>query len=485
MASSPELSTLNCSAFDSNTTLNFTLPPLDYSLADTYKVVAGSLVFLFILPFVLFEFSFFPIGASSAILLGAVLMVATTVLNQRDFYEIIGEDGNLRTIFLLLGMMIISQYFEREHIIHKMMNKMLKNDISFPGYLWRVNMLSFIVAALFTNDAACIILTPLVLRHWCSQNRPTVELETLTLAISTSANIGSVITIFGNPQMALIASTTEEPVFLKSQLDLQRSITYLGIPAVIGYFLNLAFLVAHFQLNASYRLCNKPVALAVEVDAASSSEADVKGRSRIFLWLPLLVLIVMLVLFFVKTDDFQFDIGILPMAASALIMTADAVLNKTNPSRLIMKVDWNVILMFFGIFVWLGGVNATRVPRYVWEAIGLAGHPINDAKTIATFSAFVIFGSNIFSNVPLTIIVLEQLQPCADQLELVLYLAWCSTIAGNLTLFGSVANIIVAQKSKQTLNIPLTFWTFFKYGFLTTLIITVQGIFIIYGLLRL
>ncbi|XP_046549924.1 silicon efflux transporter LSI3-like [Haliotis rubra] len=192
----------------------------------------------------------------------------------------------------------------------------------------------------------------------------------------------------------------------------------------------------------------------------------------------------MMVLLFVKTDELRFDIGILPMAASALIMAADVALNKTNPIHLIMKVDWNVILMFFGIFVWLGGVNATRVPRYVWKAIGLAGRPIDDAKSIAIFAVFVIFGSNVFSNVPLTIIILEQLQPCANQLDLVLYLAWCSTIAGNLTLFGSVANIIVAQKAKQTLNIPLTFGAFFKYGFLTTLIITIQGIFVIYGLLQ-
>ncbi|XP_067649676.1 uncharacterized protein [Haliotis asinina] len=477
-----DLATIDCNAFNSNT-LNESLPQLDYSLNDTYKVVAGLLVFLLILPFVLFEFSCFPIGASSAILLGAVLMVAATVLSQSDFYDIIGEDGNMRTIFLLLGMMIISQYFEREHIFQNLINKVLKNNISFPSYLLRVTMLSFFVAALFTNDAACVILTPLILKHWCSQERSSVELETLLLSISTSANIGSVITIFGNPQMALIASTTEETVFLKSQLDLQRSVTYLGIPAVMGYLLNLAFLTVHSRLNAT-GCCKQQATVTEEIDGVVPSNKHEQGRSRIFFWLPPLFLVIMLVLLFVKTDEIRFDIGILPMAASALIIAADVALNKTNPSHLIMKVDWNVILMFFGIFVWLGGVNATRVPRYLWKAIGLAGRPINDAKSITVFAAFVIFGSNIFSNVPLTIIVLEQLQPCANQLDLVLYLAWCSTIAGNLTLFGSVANIIVAQKAKQTLNIPLTFVAFFKYGFLTTLIITVQGIFVIYGLLQ-
>ncbi|XP_067649678.1 uncharacterized protein [Haliotis asinina] len=342
-----DLATIDCNAFNSNT-LNESLPQLDYSLNDTYKVVAGLLVFLLILPFVLFEFSCFPIGASSAILLGAVLMVAATVLSQSDFYDIIGEDGNMRTIFLLLGMMIISQYFEREHIFQNLINKVLKNNISFPSYLLRVTMLSFFVAALFTNDAACVILTPLILKHWCSQERSSVELETLLLSISTSANIGSVITIFGNPQMALIASTTEETVFLKSQLDLQRSVTYLGIPAVMGYLLNLAFLTVHSRLNAT-GCCKQQATVTEEIDGVVPSNKHEQGRSRIFFWLPPLFLVIMLVLLFVKTDEIRFDIGILPMAASALIIAADVALNKTNPSHLIMKVDWNVILMFFEI----------------------------------------------------------------------------------------------------------------------------------------
>jgi Na+/H+ antiporter NhaD/arsenite permease-like protein len=178
-------------------------------------------------------------------------MVVTRVLTQDDVYEILGHRDNLRTIFLLLGMMLLSQYFEREELIKNFLHLILRQGISFWNMLWRISLITFIVSALFTNDAACIILTPLILKYWSDQNRHCEELETLLLTIATSANIGSVVTIFGNPQLALIASRTDTPLFNSSVLDLKRCLVYLGIPALLAYFLNIGFLFLHFKISKS------------------------------------------------------------------------------------------------------------------------------------------------------------------------------------------------------------------------------------------
>ncbi|CAF1642830.1 unnamed protein product, partial [Didymodactylos carnosus] len=85
-------------------------------------------------------------------------------------------------------------------------------------------------------------------------------------------------------------------------------------------------------------------------------------------------------------------------------------------------------------------------------------------------------------NVPLTILVLNEVPPDGDHLNLILYLAFVSTLAGNLTLFGSVANLIVAQKSLATINHRFTFWIYLKFGFITTIILSLVGLFTIYGL---
>lgn len=71
---------------------------------------------------------------------------------------------------------------------------------------------------------------------------------------------------------------------------------------------------------------------------------------------------------------------------------------------------------------------------------------------LVLFSIFITVTSNIFCNVPLTILVLEQLKPCEDQQLLVLQLAWITTIAGNLTLFGAVANLLVSQQASRVVQ---------------------------------
>lgn len=182
--------------------------------------------------------------------------------------------------------------------------------------------------------------------------------------------------------------------------------------------------------------------------------------------------------------DFPFA-ALVPLAANVIIMVVDAAVRRRRPADIFRRVDWGIIMMFFGFFVWLGGVNKTRIARWVWQHMGLSGRSATDVESIVILSCFVIFGSNLFSNVPLTIIVLEQLEPCKDQLPTVLYLAWGSTIAGNLTLFGSVANLIVAQQALITVNFDLTFYKYIKFGFLSTLWIVTLGTVIIYGLMLL
>ena len=118
-------------------------------------------------------------------------------------------------------------------------------------------------------------------------------------------------------------------------------------------------------------------------------------------------------------------------------------------------------------------------------ALSLDSATLIDMKSLFLFYIFTLIGSNVFSNVPLTLLVLEQVPRTGDHLSLILYLAFVTTIAGNLTLFGSVANLIVAQKAlTSSIKHRFDFWTYFKYGFVTTIILSIVGMFIIYGLIQ-
>ncbi len=117
--------------------------------------------------------------------------------------------------------------------------------------------------------------------------------------------------------------------------------------------------------------------------------------------------------------------------------------------------------------------------------LNLNSASLTNIKSLLVFFLFTIIGSNVFSNVPLTILVLQQVPVTGDHLSLVLYLAFLTTIAGNLTLFGSVANLIVAQKAwASSIKYRFDFWTYLKFGFPTTILLSFIGMFVIYGLLE-
>lgn len=156
----------------------------------TYQIVLGCLSFFFILPFVLIPIHRYPLGSTGAVLVGAFLMVITTVIDQTRVYAVIGDGNNLKTIFLLWGMMIISSYFERERLIDYLLVKFFPNGLAFHWWIIRLSIIDSILAALFTNDVACVILTPLILDRWIDQQRDKHELNTLLLTLATQANIG-------------------------------------------------------------------------------------------------------------------------------------------------------------------------------------------------------------------------------------------------------------------------------------------------------
>lgn len=173
---------------DNNT--NSTLPLV--STPHTYQVVLGCLSFFLVLPFVLIPISRFPLSSTGAVLVGAFLMVVTNVISQSEVYQVIGDANNLKTIFLLWGMMVISSYFEREHLIDHLLNKLFPSGLAFHWWLVRLSIIDSILAALFTNDVACVIMTPIVLNKWIEQKREKYELNTLLLALATQANIGRI-----------------------------------------------------------------------------------------------------------------------------------------------------------------------------------------------------------------------------------------------------------------------------------------------------
>ena len=251
-----------------------TTPPEVDMFPNIYRTVAGSCIFILVLPFVLFHFKFFPVRTTMAVLLGAMLMVTFNVITQSEVYEIIGKRYNLTTIFLLLGMALIAEYFEREQLVGKLLRIFLKSEQHFINYLVRVCVFSFVLSMIFTNDGCCLLLTPVLLRCWEEQERSRNELETLLLGVATSANIGSVTTVFGNAVLALISARTYSKEIGNFSVDLLTCFQYLLPPAIVCFWINFVFLCGHYRIKS--RRCGSARCLSER----QSTEQELSGLTR-------------------------------------------------------------------------------------------------------------------------------------------------------------------------------------------------------------
>ena len=324
------------------------------STPELYQIVLGCSTFFLVLPFVLIPISRYPLGSTGAVLIGAFLMVVTTVISQSDVYQVIGETNNLKTIFLLWGMMIISLYFEREQLIDQLLRKLFPLGLAFHWCLFRLSVIDSLLAALFTNDVSCVILTPLILNLWIEQQRDRRELNTVLLTLATQANIGSTLTIFGNPQMALMASKSNAFRDPKSRLELKTCVIYLWLPVLVVWFLNFLFLFLYHRLthrqasepddvadqevvvadqapkelsvsltwrrlsrmSESYHLGERsavaPEMVDRSVSVASFAESNTlqPTHSRLFQILLFVILLLVIALLFASSDKVDFDIGL-------------------------------------------------------------------------------------------------------------------------------------------------------------------------------
>lgn len=217
-------------------------------LAETWRVVLAIFIFLSAMPFFFASIPPLPLEMTCAVLIGALLTVGTTILSFDDTYEITKATENMQEILLLIGLMLLMKYFQRELIFQRFIHWILPDDLRFEKYIWRVTMLCSVSAALFTSNAVCLILTPILLSHWKQERRSNVEAETLLLGIITSAHIGSLLSVYGNSPIAIIASVTNLKL-PEHKLTLINCLSYMALPTLVAYCLNLGFLILHHRLR--------------------------------------------------------------------------------------------------------------------------------------------------------------------------------------------------------------------------------------------
>ena len=368
------------------------------------------------------------IGRPAGALLGATAMVAFGVLSFDDAKSAIDLD----TIFFLLGMMIVLGYLELSGFFELVERRIIGAARTPRALLVLVVLSAGVLSAVFMNDTICLMLTPIVLRVARRLDLPPVP---YLIALATASNVGSACTIVGNPQNALIGVRSGIP--LLSFAGALWPVSAAGLAVCAG-------LVAWI-----YRREAPATPLTVPPPLTPPQVQPWLLASGLLSGLGLVVAL---------------SLGANPGAAAMTAAAAVILAGATRPRLALGTVDWSLILLFGGLFVVMRAVDEAGLARFALEWI--AG-PLHEAGAAAQarLALSVTVLSQAVSNVPTVMLFLPALHaaPVEAARPLWLALAAYSTLAGNLTIIGSVANLIVFE-SAQREGVRVGFFEYLRVG---------------------
>ncbi len=407
----------------------------DGALVEKYRPAAAGIIFVTsYLALAVGRVPGFRIDRAGIALVGAGLMVASGAVTLDGAYKTV----DLNTITLLLGMMIVvavlrlSGFFTRA-------NQWLATRANRPILLLAaIIVLSGFLSAFLVNDAICLVLTPLVLELTLSLQLPPAP---YLLAVAMASNVGSVANITGNPQNILIGSF--------SQIPYTRFAFTLAPVAMIGLCITGAFIVLFYWRD----FVGAP-RLQVPQTNATVHQA-IMGRA-------LLATAIMIGLFFA---------GVEPAKAAIIIGGLLLLTRRLKSQRIYAEIDWSLLLMFAGLFVIVGGAEQALLTPDLVARVGqwqLDQIPVLTAVTAGL--------SNLVSNVPAVLMLRPFIDPMPNHETAWLTVAMASTLAGNFTVLGSVANLIVVQRAASA-GISISFWDYFKVGAPVTCATLIVGAF--------
>jgi Na+/H+ antiporter NhaD/arsenite permease-like protein len=365
-------------------------------------------------------------------LTGAALMMAIGAITSAEAYRAIDLD----TLALLLGMMIVVAHLKLSGFFRLVSGWTLTHAHSPLILLAAVAIATGALSAFLVNDAVCLVMTPLVIEVTRSLRRDPIP---YLLAVAMAANVGSTATITGNPQNMIVGAIAHIPYTAFAAA--------LTPVAIVGLLLVVLVLAALWwgEFRGRTQLAAKPSPPRMHKPQAVKA---------------VLVALGVIVAFFAGV----------PVAKAAILSGALLLVTRAiKASKVYREIDGSLLLMFTGLFV---VVAAAEKILFAPEVVSAAqGFHLDNAYVLTAVTALL---SNVISNVPAVLALKPFVQGFVDQHRIWLVIAMSATLAGNLTLLGSVANLIVAERAR-TAGIAISFWTYCRAGIPLALITLAIG----------
>jgi Na+/H+ antiporter NhaD/arsenite permease-like protein len=372
------------------------------------------------------------IDRAGVALLGACLMVASGAVGTDDAYRAIDLD----TLTLLLGMMIVVANLRLSGFFALATWWVARRAHRPLLLLGAIVMVAGVFSAFLVNDAICLVLAPLVLELTLAlKRRPLPYL----LAVAMASNVGSTATITGNPQNMLIGGF--------SRIPYAEFAAALAPVALVGLLATAALIALMHRAEFA--------------DGATLHAAPPRLRvNRALMWRAVAAVGAVIALFFAGQPPAKVAVTI----GALLLLT-----RRVKSARVYAEIDWSLLLMFAGLFVIVAGAEKQWLtPAIIADVAKLH---LADVPVLSLLTAVL---SNLVSNVPAVLVLHPFVGVLPDQATAWKVIAMASTLAGNFTVLGSIANLIVVEKAARR-GVVIGFWDYFRVGAPLTLITLAIG----------
>lgn len=378
------------------------------------------------------QLNFIGLDRPAGAVVGAVAMVVVGGLPMDKALAAI----DLHIITLLFGVLVIAAYLSEARFFRLTAYLVLVRATSARQLLYLLVAVVGTLSALLLNDTVCVLLTPLVVAVVVEARLPPMP---YLLALASSANVGGVVSFSGNPQNVIVGAAAHDKISFGQYFALTLPV---GIACLVANALVIAWLFRK-------ELPDGPLAKLEIPKPAIDKPLALKS-------LGALLLFVVLAVAGVSLD------GAAMTAAAALMVVA-----RTPPKQMFAWFDWQLLVFFAGLLVVIAGVEHAGVIDVVFDQISPVIARGDTAGDLA-FILIIVVVSNVVSNVPAVLVAVAWVPNMPEPTWGYVMLAVASTLAGNLTLFGSVANIIVMEGAGPRGEIG--FWKFLRFGITVTLL---------------
>lgn len=350
-------------------------------------------------------------------LLGAIAMVALKVVTPPQAVASI----DVSTILLLYALMVVSAQLRLGGFYTRVALKMIPLLSRPRVFLLNVMWVSAVLSAVLANDIVCFAFTPVLA---VSLMEAKLNPLPFLIGLAVSSNIGSAATIIGNPQNMLIGQV--------GGLDFARFFFWCGPPTM------LALLAAYLILLAIY-------GRRIHADEAFEETRHKTEWPTFNPWQTakgIAAVSLLVVLFFTA----------IPREISAMCVAGALLCSRKMKTRDILGlIDWHLLTLFCALFIIIEGMSSGSYLAAAMLRLEAMGIVLQDLATLTGASTLL---SNLVSNVPATMLLINVLDPL--KVEQWYTLAVSSTFAGNLLVLGSIANLIVIEQA-GALGIKITF----------------------------